>query len=109
MSHCLKSNLSLLEVLIQSSPRKKKAILCSASDDLIKVISEIVLNTLKGNIPLTPHQICVLKKGHKFIKSLSSKSVSFKRKKLLLKEAGGFISPLLSFALLLITGLLVKQ
>ncbi|KAK4810786.1 hypothetical protein QYF61_008758 [Mycteria americana] len=55
----------------------------SASDDLVKAISVTAMNTLKGTIPLMSHQICTLKKGLKVIRNLSSKSVSFKRKKLL--------------------------
>lgn len=103
---CLKSNLSLLELLIQSFPEKSN--ICTASDGLIKAISEIALNALKGNIPLTPHQTHILKKGHMSIKSLSIENVSFKRKKCLVKQTSRFIS-FPSFVLLLITGLLVKQ
>lgn len=62
MSSCVKRNLSLLKLLMKSSSQQKKAILCSAFDDLLPVISETVPTTLKGNIPLTQNQGQVLKK-----------------------------------------------
>lgn len=109
MSNRVKRNLALLKLLLQSSPQQRKAILCSASDDLIAAISEIALNTLKGNIPLTPYQIRVLKKRRGIIKNLSNKRLPLKKKKQLVKQSGGFIGPLLSFALPLITGLLASR
>jgi len=51
----------------------------------------------------------VLKKGCKSIKILSNETVSFKGKKQPMKQAGGFVDPLLSIPLLLIMRLLVKQ
>lgn len=109
VSYCLKSKLSFLELLLCLCHWQKKAILCAPSNDLIKAISEIALNTLKRNIALTSHYVHVLKKGCKSIKILSSKNVSFKRKKLLVKQAGEFIDPPLSFSFLPVMGLLVKQ
>lgn len=74
MSQCL----FLLELLISRPPppQQRKAIFCTASDGLIKTISEIAQDTLKGSIALTLQEIHMLKKGCRFSKSLSSKSVS---------------------------------
>ncbi|DAC80299.1 TPA_asm: gasderminX [Terrapene box turtle adintovirus] len=109
MSSCVKRNLGLLKLLSKSSPQQRRAILCSASDDLVAAISEIALNTLKGNVPLTQNQVRVLKKKRTLIKTLCNKRVSLKRKKHLVKQSGGFIGPLLSFAIPLITGLLTNR
>lgn len=48
----------------------------------------------------------MLKRGPKFI---SSKSVFFKRKKLLVTQADGLIGPILGFAFPLISGLLGEK
>ena len=109
MSARVKRNLAVLKHLIKAPPRQRKAILCTASDDLIAAISEIALNTLKGNIPLSPQQVRVLRKKQDLIKRLSNKKVSLRRKKHLVKQSGGFLGPLLSFAIPLITGLFTRQ
>lgn len=101
--------MALLQLLARSPPRQRKAILCSASNDLILAITEIALNTLKGSIPLTPRQVSVLRKRRNFIKKLSSTRISLRRKKHFLKQSGGFLGPLLSIALPLITGLLTRS
>ena len=109
MSARVKRNLALLKHLIKTPPRQRKAILCAASDDLVAAISEIALNTLKGNIPLSPQQVRVLRKKRGLIKKLSNKKIPLRRKKHLVKQSGGFLGPLLSFAVPLLTGLLTRQ
>ena len=109
MSECIRRNLPLLKLLIKAPLRQRKAILCAASDDLVTAISEIALNTLKGKIALTPHQVRVLKKKRTLIKTLSNKRVPLRRKKYLVKQSGGFLGPLLGFAVPLITSLLTNK
>ena len=109
MSERIRRNLPLLKLLIKTPICQRKAILCAASDDLITALSEIALNTLKVNIALTPQQVRVLKKKHRLIKSLSNKRVPLRRKKHLVKQSGGFLGPLLGFAVPLITSLLTNK
>nr|XP_033799947.1 olfactory receptor 1009-like [Geotrypetes seraphini] len=47
MSSRVKRNQPLLKLLVQASPQHRKAILYTASDDLVAAIAEIALNTLK--------------------------------------------------------------
>lgn len=108
MSRRVKRNLPLLKLLVQASPQHRRAILNTASNDLVAAIVEIALNTLKGNIPLSQQQIKVLKGKRHAIKSLCDKRLPIKKKKQLVRQSGGFIGPLLSFALPLITGLLTN-
>lgn len=108
MSICVKRNLLLLKLLIKAPLQQKKAILCAAPEDLVAAISEIALNTLKGNISLSGRQVSVLRKKRLLIQKLSNKKISFLKKKLLVKQSGGFLAPLLSFAIPLITGLLTS-
>lgn len=105
----MKRNLPLLQLLIKTPPRQRKAILCAATADLVAAISEIALNALKGNIPLSPRQVSMLRKKKLLIRKLSSKQVSLKKKKELVKQSGGFLAPLLSIAIPLITELIRKR
>ena len=106
MSARLRRNLALLKMLATASPQQRKAILCSASDDLVAAISEIALNTLKGNVPISERQFRLLKKKRQLIKRLSNKRASIVSKKKLVKQSGGFIGSLLGIAIPLITSLL---
>ena len=56
MSAVVRRALPLLKVLVDASPKLKKAIIKHAPPELVIAISEIVLNLLKGVIELTPHQ-----------------------------------------------------
>lgn len=109
MSDRLRRNLTLLKMLVTASPQHRKAILCTASDDLVAAISEIALNTLKGNVPISERQFQVLKKKRHIIKKLSNKRTSLVSKKRLVKQSGGFIGALLGIAIPLITSLLSRQ
>ena len=54
MSDYVKRALPLLQVIAKSKPKIHNAIIEHGPGDLIKAISEIVLNVLKGVIKLTP-------------------------------------------------------
>ena len=56
MSAVVKRALPLLKVLVDATPKLKKAIIKHAPTDLVTAISEIVLNLIKGVIKLTAHQ-----------------------------------------------------
>lgn len=80
----------LLELLI-SSPQTEESysLICFWWPD--KRHFWISLNTLKENVLLMSCQIHVLKSCHKFMKNQETKRMLFKRKILLVKQAGGFI------------------
>ena len=54
MSAVVKRALPLLKTLAEAKPKFKKVIIKNASPELLKAISEIVLNMLKGIIPVNP-------------------------------------------------------
>lgn len=62
MSDRLCKNLPLLKLLYKASPRQRRVILQSASDQPILSLCEIALNVLHGNIPLNTNQFRRLKK-----------------------------------------------
>ena len=56
MSAIVRRALPLLKVLVDASPKLKKAIIKHAPPELVTAVSEIVLNLIKGVIKLTPQQ-----------------------------------------------------
>ena len=57
----------------------------------IDTISEIALNTLKGNIKLSPTQFKKLKRHKKWLRHLASKKLGTNKKKEIVKQYGGFL------------------
>ena len=106
MSSLVKRALPLLKLLVDAKPELKKAIIKYASSDLVKAISEIALNMLKGVIKLTPQQKHRLSRYKKEFRSLAKKGVSVNRKRKLLVQKGGGagLAILLPLALSLLAG-----
>ena len=89
MSSLVKRALPLLKLLVNSNSKLKKAVINYATSDIIKAISEIVLNMLKGVIRLTSRQKQRLSRYKKEFRSLGKKSVSVIKKRKLLNQKGG--------------------
>ena len=89
MSAVVRRALPLLKVLVDASPKLKKAIIKHAPADLVIAISEIALNLLKGVIELTPQQKRRLSSYKKEFRSLAKKNVSVGKKRKILVQKGG--------------------
>ena len=89
MSAVVRRALPLLKVLVDASPKLKKAIIKHAPPGLVIAISEIALNLLKGVIELTPHQKRRLSSYRKEFRSLAKKNVSVGKKRKILVQKGG--------------------
>ena len=100
MSAVVKRALPLLKVLVDATPKLKKAIIKHAPADLVTAISEIVLNLIKGVIKLTAH----LSRYKKELLALAKKKVSLgKKRKILVQKGGGVVSILVPLALSLLS------
>ena len=86
MSAVVKRALPLLKVLVDATPKLKKAIIKHAPTDLVTAISEIVLNLIKGVIKLTAHQKKRLSQYKKELLALAKKKVPKKRGKFLFRK-----------------------
>ena len=103
MSAVVKRALLLLQVLVDATPKLKKAIIKHAPPDLVTAISEIVLNLIKGVIKLTAHQKKRLSRYKKEL-ALAKKKVSLgKKRKILVQKGGGVVSILVPLALSLLS------
>src|SRR5215469_3099291 len=105
----LNSQLHFLHVLKDAKPQARRALLESASDDLIKAIVECAINTLNGNLKLTKNEKTRLKKFKNRLRALVSPKISFKSKRKLLVQKGGFIVPLLTSILSGVIGALINN
>jgi hypothetical protein len=77
----LKSQLHFLHVLKDAKPQARRALLTSASDDLIKAIVECAINTLNGNHKLTKEEKSKLSKYKNRLRALINPKISFKSKR----------------------------
>ena len=104
MSAVVKRALPLLKVLVDATPKLKKAIIKHAPTDLVTAISEIVLNLIKGVIKLTAHQKKRLSRYKKELFALAKKKVPLgKKRKILVQKGGGVVSILVPLALSLLS------
>ena len=104
----LKSQLHFLHVLKDAKPQARRALLASA-DELIKAIVECAINTLNGNHKLTIDEKSKLKEYKNRLRALVNPKISFKSKRKLLVQKGGFIVPLLPSVLSGVIGSLINN
>ena len=105
----LKSQLHFLHVLKDSKPQAIRPLLASASDELIKAIVECAINTLNGNHKLNKDEKTKLSKYKNRLRALVNPKISFKSKRKLLIQKGGFIVPLLTSILSSVIGTLISN
>jgi len=100
MSKCLDRNKDFLKILMESTEDQRHHLIQNASPDQIRVLSEISLNILSGNLPLKSRHIKKLTAHKRMIRKLANSRVPHKVKKVLINQTGGFlpllVSPVLS-------------
>ena len=91
-----KSNYHHLHVLKTAKPQLRRAIIKNCNSELVKSISECVLNVLRDNLKLTACQKKRLRKFKFPVRALADKRVPISAKKCYINQRGGFLAPLLS-------------
>ena len=92
----LRAHMPILMLLKSSccSPRLKKEVLKHCSNDCIFKICEVVLNVLKGNVPLSsPQKKRLASKKHILRRLVQSQPVHQRRRTLLTPQTGGKFWP----------------
>lgn len=104
-------NCDLVSALSRLKGQQRKAIIQTASKDLIETLGEIALNTLKGNLKLKPLVLRELFKHRSNLRKIGDKKVNWRvKRKLLLKQKGsGFFSILLPIVASLFGSLISKK
>ncbi len=83
MDH-LKEHDSFLQMLIQTHPRQRRALIQSSTVQQLRVLTEIFVNILRGIIPLTSQHKAEVTRHAKVIRRLvKSKLTGVKRRNLL--------------------------
>jgi hypothetical protein len=107
MSAGVKKNFSLLRALESATPRTRRAILSTATQQLILSLSEICANLLAGNIKLSPAERAQLRRHKTLLRTIADHKVSLDKKRTaLLQRGSGFFAPLLIPALTTIASLI---
>jgi len=88
----LKSQLHFLHVFKDAKPQARRALLASTTDDVIKTIVECEINTINGNHKLNKEE---KSKYNNRLRVLNGPKISFKSKRKLLIQKGGFIVTML--------------
>jgi len=102
----LKDFLPVLKLLVD--PRVKNHVKCSLVEcqELIRVLSLLALNTLKGRVPITPTQKRRMLRYKQTLKKLSTKTCSHNTKTRLVQKGGGpFLLSLIPAAISALTSL----
>lgn len=99
----------MLYILKDAKPSVRKALLEKANPEIIKTICEISKNTLNGNSRLSTVAKNKIEKYKKQIRMLSSPKASFKSKKKLIIQNGGFLPALLGAVLSGVIGHFLNQ
>lgn len=87
----------LLYTIKNASPKLRKSILQNCSPSLIKTLSEICHNVVKGNCVLSKKLLTSLKKHKKTLRSISCRSVSLaSKRKHLVQKGNGFLGLILA-------------
>lgn len=103
MSARIRRNALALKSLALAKSVVQQTMINMGSKDFIMSLVECATNILRGNVPLkSPHKK-KLKRYHKYLKELSKKSTSQKRRRDILQR-GGFIGALLKPLLGLLLG-----
>lgn len=97
MTFTVESQIALLEVLKNASPKLQRAILKNSDSKLIDALSEICFNYLKGNVKSTDTHFKKLKKYKTTIRKLGgSCNKKVCKRKVLLQSGSGFFGLLLA-------------
>jgi len=81
MSVQLKKQWCFIELLTSTPVPQRLALLRTVTDQQLDTISEIVLNTLQGQLFVPPEAIQTLKKHKTFLRNLASKDCGIRKKK----------------------------
>ena len=91
---------SLLEKILSAGRRSRKYIIKHLSNKEVKLICEVCLNLIRGNLRVTdPSAYAQLKRGRKALTDLADKRKPLKHKRRILNQKGGFLGSVAAAAL----------
>ena len=103
----LRKHADVLCMLAKAKPKLAKQLIAGAKPSLVKTLSQCSKNVLRGNLPLNTTQKRKLSRYANSLRTLSKKSGTVKKKKVLLMK-GGFAGALAGVVAPLLLNLLTK-
>lgn len=91
-----RKNTILLTSLVHANPKQRRAILQHSDSKFIHCICEIILNYLKGVLPIKDKEKRKLKKYKKILRQLISKISWAAKKKIIIKHCIGILALLIT-------------
>ena len=91
----LRQNIPILQRLRKSRYSTRKEILKNADRKLVQCICDCAYNCINNNVHLTQAQFNKLARHKQTLRRLSKKGESWKKKKQVINQSGGFLLPLL--------------
>ena len=101
----IKKHIDSLRALCHFKPKQIKAVLENSDKELVGCICECMYNVANGSFPVPPRTLTKLKRHKSKIRKAINKSTSFKKRKRILAQSGGFLPLLLAPIVSLVGGL----
>ena len=105
----LKRHKDLLKALPLLNTKQLKSVIRHSNKDFVTCLCEVVLNVLRGKIKLKPEELKKLKRCRASLYKLAKKRTSFKKRKQILEQKGGFIFSAILPALLTTVASLITR
>lgn len=96
MTSHIRKHAAILREIAKAKPEMRKSILKVADKELMRCICECAKNTLNGNVKLHSHQKRKLARHKHILRQLVSPGKSWKSKRKVVVQSGGFLLPLLA-------------
>lgn len=109
MASSVKNNLNILKLLTRVKPSVQRSIVHASDEGLICSICEAADNALKGNVILTARQKRKLARHRNILRSLSKRGETWRKKKKIIVQKGGFLLPLLIPVISTLVGALLSK
>jgi len=108
MSTRVKKFLPTLKRICRIGDRARRDYVRKCDNEFIHCVSECAKNLIKGNVPLTTHQMKNLRRRRNDLRALSVKKTSLRKKRKILQK-GGFLTALLPPILSVLGSLLMQN
>ena len=104
----VKHHVGVLEYIRDLNEKERSQFVKGCNSELLKTLSELCLNLLKGNICISPNDLKKLRKYKQEIITLSEKRHSLKKRRIVCSQKGGFIGTLISTILPTVIGAIIS-
>lgn len=91
----VKKHLPILQLVKDAKPKLRKSIINHSDLDFINTIDECILNTLKGNVPLTGNEKEKIKRFKSVLRKICNTKGGLNKKRKAISQSGGAFLPVL--------------